>query len=283
MSLVVVQTGLLSLVQDSGRPGLGHLGVSTSGAFDRVALRQVNAVLGNAADAAVIEAIGGGLALRATEAHVVAVTGAAGPVTIDGRQAAYGRALRLAAGQQLELGTAVTGLRTYVAVAGGLDVGRELGSAATDTLAGLGPPPLAVGDELPTGRPSALPEVDDVPPLGIAGDMTLDVVLGPRDDWFEPDAMRRLLDEPWQVSGASDRVGVRLTGPTLDRSRAGELPSEPCVRGSVQVAADGQPIVFGPDHPVTGGYPVIAVVVDAHTDRLAQARPGQVIRFRRRP
>ena len=96
-----------------------------------------------------------------------------------------------------------------------------------------------------------------------------------------PRPVRRLLESAWQVSPSSDRVGVRLTGPALERSRADELPSEPCIRGSIQVSADGQPIVFGPDHPVTGGYPVIAVVLDQHTDRLAQAAPGQVVRFRR--
>ena len=125
------------------------------------------------------------------------------------------------------------------------------------------------------------PDLEDIPPLGRSGDLTLDVALGPRDDWFTEGAVRLLLESAWQVSPASDRVGVRLTGPTLERSRTDELPSEPCVRGSIQVSADGQPIVFGPDHPVTGGYPVIAVVLDRHTDHLGQAAPGQVVRFSR--
>jgi allophanate hydrolase subunit 2 len=119
-------------------------------------------------------------------------------------------------------------------------------------------------------------------PLLRTGTVTVDVVLGPRDDWFTGAAVRKLLEEPWHVSPASNRIGVRLTGPALERATSLELPSEPCLRGSIQIAADGQPIVFGPDHPVTGGYPVIAVVIDAHTDFLAQARPGQRIRFRRR-
>ena len=159
----------------------------------------------------------------------------------------------------------------------------ELGSCSTDTLAGLGPAPLRAGDRLETGTPSHPPDLEDVPPLGRSGDLTLDVALGPRDGWFTPAAVRRLLESAWQVSPASDRVGVRLTGPALERSRTDELPSEPCIRGSIQVSTDGQPIVFGPDHPVTGGYPVIAVVLDRHTDRLAQVAPGQVVRFRRVP
>ena len=281
MTLVVESPALRSLVQDLGRPGLGHLGVSPSGAFDRSALRQLNLVLGNEPDAAALEVLGGGLVLRAETSAMVAVTGGAGPITVDGDPAAYGRAIPLHAGQRLALGRPATGLRAYVGVAGGFAAPQELGSRSTDTLAGLGPPPLSTGDRLEVGPPSHPPDIEDIPPIAHTGDLTLDVALGPRDDWFTAAAIRRLLESPWQVSPATDRVGVRLTGPVLERSRAIELPSEPCLRGSIQVSADGQPIVFGPDHPVTGGYPVVAVVLDRHTDWLAQAVPGQVVRFSR--
>jgi biotin-dependent carboxylase-like uncharacterized protein len=283
MTLIVEQPGLLSLIQDLGRPGLGHLGVSPSGAFDRNALRQVNVLLGNDPGAAVIEVLGGGLVLRANELAVCAVTGVGGSITLDGGPAPYGRAFRMQPGQHLILGPPTTGLRTYVGIAGGFAVAGELGSSATDTLAGLGPAPLKAGDRLAVGQRQPLPDLEDLPPLGRVGDLALDVILGPRDDWFTADAVRLLLQSRWEVDSASNRIGVRLSGPTLDRSRTEELPSEPCVRGSIQVAADGQPIVFGPDHPVTGGYPVIAVVADAHTDLLAQAAPGQSVRLRRRP
>lgn len=174
----------------------------------------------------------------------------------------------------------MVGLRTYVGVGGGIEVDTELGSASTDTLSWLGPARLARDDVLEVGPAQPTPDLDDVPPLVNSGEVTLDVVLGPRDDWFTPAAVRSLLEVAWRIDQASDRVGVRLVGPSLPRSRQDELPSEPCLRGSIQVAADGQPIVFGPDHPVTGGYPVMAVVVDAHTDLLAQVRPGATIRFR---
>jgi len=281
MTLVVESPGLLTLVQDLGRPGSGHLGVSPSGAFDRSALRQVNLVLGNEPDAAALEVLRGGLELRAETPTWVAVTGGAGAITVEGDPRAYGRAIHLRAGQRLSLGAPGAGLRAYVGVAGGVVVPEELGSRSTDTLAGLGPPPLRSGDRLDIGPATHPPDIEDVPPLGRTGELTLDVVLGPRDDWFTAAAVRQLLESAWQVSPASDRVGVRLAGPALERTRADELPSEPCVRGSVQVSADGQPIVFGPDHPVTGGYPVIAVVLDRHTDRLGQAAPGQAVRFRR--
>ena len=281
MTLVVESPALRSLVQDLGRPGLGHLGVSQSGAFDRSALRQLNLVLGNDPGAAALEVLGGGLVLRAETSALVAVTGAAGPITVDGDPAAYGRAIPLHAGQRLALGRPSAGLRAYVGVAGGFAAPHELGSRSTDTLAGLGPPPLRADDRLEVGPPSHPPDLEDVPPIAHTGELTLDVALGPRDAWFTSAAIRRVLEAPWQVSPASDRVGVRLTGPVLERSRTIELPSEPCVCGSIQVSPDGQPIVFGPDHPVTGGYPVIAVVLDRHTDRLAQAVPGQVVRFSR--
>jgi biotin-dependent carboxylase-like uncharacterized protein len=281
MTLVVESPGLLTLLQDAGRPGLGHVGVSRSGAFDRSALRQLNLLLGNQPGSAALEALSGGLVLHAESSTLVAVTGAAGAITVDGSPAPYGRVIPLRAGQRLCLGAPTAGLRTYVGVTGGFAALPELGSCSTDTLAGLGPAPLKAGDRLGAGSPTHLPEIEDVPPLGRTGELTLEVALGPRDDWFTAVAVRRLLESPWQVSPASDRIGVRLNGPVLERSRDGELPSEPCIRGSIQVSAAGQPIAFGPDHPVTGGYPVIAVVLDRDTDRLAQAVPGQTVRFHR--
>lgn len=281
MTLFVENPGALSLVQDVGRPGMGRLGVSASGAFDRDALRQANLLLGNSPGAAAIETYGG-IRLVAESAHTVVVTGASGPITLDGRLVAYGRALAMSAGGQLVVGAPTLGLRAYIGVSGGLAVPSELGSRSTDTLAGLGPRPLATGDQLEIGRAGRVPDLQDVPPLTGSADLALDVVLGPRDNWFTPAAVRTFLESAWTVSPASDRIGVRLVGPALQRALTDELPSEPCLRGSVQVAGDGQPMVFGPDHPVTGGYPVIAVVVDAHADRLAQARPGQTVRFTRR-
>ncbi|MBD8607182.1 biotin-dependent carboxyltransferase family protein [Aeromicrobium sp. CFBP 8757] len=280
MTLVVEAAGTLSLVEDLGRPGMGHVGVGPSGAFDRAAARRANRLLGNDPGDAVVETFGG-LVLLAESAHTVVVTGASGPITVDGRPVAYGRAMRVPAGRRLAVGAPTVGLRSYVGLAGGLATPRVLGSRSTDTLAGLGPRPLAVGHRLEAGAHRTVPALDDLLPLDRGGDVTLDVVLGPRDDWFTPEAVSTFLTAAWRVSAASSRIGVRLDGDPLPRAVTRELPSEPCVRGSVQVAADGRPIVLGPDHPVTGGYPVVAVVVDAHTDRLAQVRAGQVVRFAR--
>lgn len=281
MTFVVEDAGLGSSLQDHGRPGNGHLGVGPSGAFDRDALRQVNTLLGHAPGAAAIETYGG-LTLLAGAPHVIAVTGAVGPAMLDGRPVPHGRAVPVAAGQRLTLGPATTGLRVYFGVSGGFAARAELGSSSSDTLSGLGPPPLAAGQTLQTGAGCTIPAIDDIPPLIRSGGVDVDVVLGPRDDWFTAASVRLLLETAWTLSAASDRIGLRLDGPVLDRSVLAELPSEPLVRGSVQVTAAGQPVVFGPDHPVTGGYPVIAVVVDSHTDRLAQVRPGDVVRLHRR-
>ncbi|MCM0678423.1 biotin-dependent carboxyltransferase family protein, partial [Micromonospora phytophila] len=178
----------------------------------------------------------------------------------------------------LRIGPARRGLRSWLAVAGGLDVPPVLGSRATDTLSGLGPPPLRDGDRLPLGTPVGPPAPVDVtvaasPPP----ELRLALRLGPRHDWFTPTALDRLLGTAYTISPVGNRVGARLTGAPLPRAVAGELPSEGIVLGAVQVPADGQPLVFLADHPTTGGYPVIGVVADVTP--LAQARPGTTVRF----
>lgn len=281
MSLNVVSPGLQTLVQDAGRTGYAASGVGLAGAFDRAAYRQANALVGNASDTAVLEVLAGGLRLRADGEHSLAVTGAVGPIHIDGEPAEHGRELVVFAGQELSLGTFEVGLRGYVGIGGGIDVPPVLGSRSFDTLAGLGPRPLAAADTVAVGEPDERQVAStDVPALISSSTTTVDVLIGPRDGWFSTDALARFLREPWTVSAMSNRVGIRLAGPPLKRRIAGELPSEPCVCGSVQITSAGLPVVLGPDHPVTGGYPVLAVVIDAHVDRLAQLRPGETLRFR---
>lgn len=282
MSLTVVAAGLQTLIQDAGRPGFGASGVGRSGAFDRAAHRQANLLVGNSVGAPALEVLGGGLHLRASREHVLAVTGAVGRILVDGHPVEHGRSFAVPADRSVEIQSFEVGLRAVVAVAGGISADEVLGSCSTDTLSGIGPAPVAAGAKLGCGFPSgAPPDGLDVPALIASGSTSVDVVLGPRNDWFTPDAVARLLASPWTVSPTSNRIGIRLEGPQLARSRDGELPSEPCVFGSIQVTSGGLPVVLGPDHPVTGGYPVIAVVVDRHLDRLAQLRPGETLRFRR--
>jgi biotin-dependent carboxylase-like uncharacterized protein len=173
------------------------------------------------------------------------------------------------------------GLRSYLAVRGGLVVADELGSRSADLLSGIGPPRLRRCDTLAVGAaPSTPPSGVAVAPHAAGAVTELPVHPGPRVDWFGPDVLHRLTTQVWRVRTESDRVGVRLDGAALPRERTSELPSEPTLPGAVQVPADGRPIVFGPDAPVTGGYPVIAVLTDAAFDAAAQVRPGDAVRFR---
>lgn len=282
MSLVVEAVGPLVLVEDLGRPGYGPLGISTSGAMDRRAHRLANRLVGNREDAATLEVLMGGLRVRATTGMTVAVTGAPAPVTVDGRPRALLAPLRLEAGQVLALGAPTTGLRSYLAVRGGIAVGPVLGSRSTDPTTGVGPPRVTAGTELPIGpRPDQpVPSGDASSSIELPRDLVLRAVWGPRDDWFTEASRQAFAGATWEVTAEGDRVGVRLRGEPLERSREGELQSEGIVRGAVQVPRAGQPLVFLADHPTTGGYPVIAVVNDADVDLLAQARPGTIVRFR---
>ncbi|MEV6274802.1 biotin-dependent carboxyltransferase family protein [Nocardia sp. NPDC051832] len=275
--------GPLATVQDLGRPGWFGSGVGVAGAADRGSIRLANRLVGNPEHFAAIEALLGGLTLRVDRQHTLAVTGAPAPATVDGTPVGPASVLELRAGQTLRLGLAGTGLRSYIAIRGGIDLAPVLGSRSRDTLSGIGPEPLRPGDRLPIGpAPDTLPIVDVAPVAQPTADpLDVRVVLGPRDDWFtDPAALFR---GEWTVSADTDRVGARLdrrTGPPLARKAAGELPTEGMALGSIQVPPSGQPVVFLADHPITGGYPVLAVVVSADVDAFAQARPGRVIRFR---
>ncbi|RKN46504.1 biotin-dependent carboxyltransferase [Micromonospora endolithica] len=266
------------MVQDLGRPGWAHLGVPRSGALDPGALRLANRLVGNPESAAGLEITLTGCVLRFHRASAVALTGADAAVRVDERPGDVGRPLSVPAGAVLRVGAPRTGLRTWLAVGGGITVEPVLGSRSTDTLSGLGPPPLRDGDRLPVGPPAGPPApVDATATPQAPGEVRLTVRLGPRADWFTESARDLLLRGAYTVSPLSNRVGARLTGAPLPRAVAGELPSEGIVLGAVQVPADGQPLVFLADHPTTGGYPVIGVVDDVTP--LAQARPGTTVRF----
>jgi biotin-dependent carboxylase-like uncharacterized protein len=279
--LRIESAGPLTLVQDLGRPGMGALGVTRSGAADRGALRLANRLVANPEEAAGLEVAFGGLRLRALRDLVVAVTGAGTPLDIDGRGVGMHAPLVMRPHQVLSLGVPGEGLRTYVGVRGGVEVRPVLGSRSRDTLAGLGPEPLRDGDEVAVGPAPDRPPGVDLAPVPAPGPARLRVLFGPRDDWFTDAAV--LLEGEWEVTVDSDRVGLRLRraggGRLLTRIDAAELSSEGVVRGAVQVPPGGQPVLFLADHPVTGGYPVVAVVVDADTDRAAQLRPGERLRF----
>ncbi|MFF8679140.1 biotin-dependent carboxyltransferase family protein [Streptomyces sp. NPDC015237] len=275
-----VRAGALTTVQDAGRPGHAHLGVPRSGALDAPAMRLTNRLLGNDPDAAVLETTLTGCALRPDRGVTVVVGGAPCSVTVDGRPAAWGAPVRVPAGAVVDVGAAATGVRSYVAVAGGIAVDAVLGSRSTDLLSGLGPLPLRDGDVLPVGPPARVaPPPMTAPWPGPPAELVLPVRLGPRADWFSPAALRTLMSAAYRVSPHSNRIGLRTEGPPLERAATGELPSEGMVLGAVQVPPDGRPVIFLHDHPTTGGYPVVAVVAEPALAAAAQAAAGTRVRF----
>ncbi|MGW4482266.1 5-oxoprolinase subunit C family protein [Amycolatopsis sp. NPDC004368] len=278
-ALEIVATGPLALVQDLGRPGYAHLGVPPSGALDVDALRLGNRLVGNPEDAAGIEALLGGLTVRATAPCTVAVTGPVVPVQVDERSAGSHTAVSLRAGQTLTLGRPADGLRCYLAVSGGVAVEPVLGSRSRDVLSAIGPEPLEDGAVVPLGPVTGVPAGADVVVAPASPErLVVPVILGPRDDWFTD--LTEGLGAWWTVTPESNRVGLRLDGPPLQRANTAELPSEGLVTGAIQVPPSGLPVVFLADHPTTGGYPVAAVVSRESLGALAQARPGTSVQFR---
>lgn len=269
MTLVVLDPGPLSLVQDLGRPGLAALGVGRSGAADRGGLRRLNRLLGNDDSAAGVECLLGGLRVRAERPLLVAVTGAL--VRVDGRPEGGDAHVHLSRGQVLALHPGPSA-RPLLAVRGGVAVPPVLGSRSCDTLSGLGPAPLRAGDRLPVGSGGG-PLLVDLAPAPRAPDV-LRLLPGPRPGWAQDPRGRT-----WTVSPDSDRVGLRLSGPPLRRLRTEELPSEGLLPGALQVPPDGQPVLFLADAPVTGGYPVVGVLGEADLDAAARLRPGDALRF----
>lgn len=279
MSLEVLDAGALTTVQDRGRRGYAHLGVPRAGALDAGAADLANRLVGNDPEHALLETTLTGAAFRFHRAATVAVTGADCGVRVDGRAMATNTVLSLRAGAVLEVGHARTGVRSYLAVGGGVAVAPVLGSRATDTLAWVGPPRVRAGTLLPLGPAGTTPAGVDVV-VRRPRRAVLHLTPGPRDGWVTGRGWAALDGATYRVGGDSNRIGLRLAGPEVDRATGGELPSEGVVLGAVQLPASGQPVVFLHDHPVTGGYPVIAVVDPADLDVCAQLRPGDPVLLR---
>lgn len=300
-ALRVLSPGLFTTVQDEGRPGYASVGVAGSGWADEHSARLANRLVGNREDAAVLETVAGGLALEALRACAIAVTGAAHELRLTdalGRSRGLGShtLIDLEPGDRLEVQPPERGLRTYIALEGGVIAGEPvLGTQSYDTLAQLGVPPLAAGALLAEGDArDEEPSISWAPPTlpdGIASGAVpvLDIMTGPREAWFTPEALAALTSQTYEVTGATDRVGVRIEAATpLERGREGltpdgelrELQSEGVALGSLQVPPSGQPTLFLADHPVTGGYPVIAVLTRTAVARAAQLAPGERVRFR---
>ncbi|MGJ0119702.1 biotin-dependent carboxyltransferase family protein [Williamsia sp. MIQD14] len=285
--LDVLATGPLTTVQDLGRPGHAHLGVPMSGAADRGAHRLANRLVGNTETAATLETTLGGLRVRVDDDAFVVVTGAPCAVTRGDTPMGHGAAFAVHAGDVITLGPPTVGLRSYLAVRGGIDATPVLGSRATDTLSGLGPPTVAAGHRLPVGSdagPWPMATESFTAAAAHHGPITLAISPGPRADaLIDPEALTAGI---WVVDAASDRIGVRLDRdphrsdpPSALHPASTERASEGVALGSVQVPPGGQPVLFGADHPVTGGYPVVAVLTADAIDAAAQLVAGDRVRL----
>ena len=296
----VVKPGLLTTVQDLGRPGSQRHGVTPGGAADAGALRLANVLVGNSEGAAGLEITLAGPTLRFMETALVAICGGEFEATIEGQRLPMWRPVWLKAGAELAVGAARTGCRTYLAVAGGFAVPRVLGGRGTYLAAGFGGfegRALRAGDVLKVGPASLwarrlaaalageLPwrparwEVGASARPRYAVAPTVRVIRGPQWDWFDGETQQRLLKERFTVTPHSDRMGLRLAGSVLNLDSPREMVSEGVVVGTVQVPPDGQPIVLLADGQTIGGYPKIAVVATNDLPLLAQLRPGDTIGF----
>ncbi|MBJ6142714.1 biotin-dependent carboxyltransferase family protein [Hymenobacter sp. BT559] len=303
MSLSVIRPGLLTTVQDLGRPGYQHLGVVLSGALDAVALRVANLLVGNPQTAAGLEITLLGPAIRFEADHLVALTGADLSPTLNGQPLPLHRPVAVRAGTVLAFGAARAGCRAYLAVAGCLAVPLALGSRSTYLRASLGGwhgRALQADDELPVGTfsPAAQRLWQLLAPAGLPAPWVaarwlpgpalyplphaqpvIRAVRGPEYEQFAQASQRAFWHEPFTITPAADRMGYRLQGPALTRDSAPELLSSAVTFGTVQVPPGGQPIVLLADAQTTGGYPRLAQVITADFSALAQARPGQSLQF----
>lgn len=286
MSIEVISPGLLTTVQDAGRIGQRHVGVGSAGAADAFSLAVANLLVGNPMDAAALEITLAGPTLRFARATRIALCGGMFEASIDGLPYPGQRAARLPAGATLSIGPCRQGCRAYLAVAGGIDVPRLMGSRSTDLRAGFGGHAgraLRRGDHLPVvgGAAHRGPMQIDPRWMNLLPDLDPDPmrplrVLPGRDACAPPNA---LFTQPWTVTAASNRQGCRLSGRPLVLSDPGERVSEPVTPGTIQLPPDGQPIVLMAEAQTVGGYPRIGHVIDADLPRLAQRRPGDRMVF----
>lgn len=303
MSITVLDPGPLTTVQDTGRVGYAAQGYRSCGAADGYAYRLGNVLVGNDPGAAVLECTLRGAALRFETDTVFALTGAESPAALDSTPVPYYAPLLAKAGSVLQMGAAKTGLRSYLAVGGGIATPPVLGSRATDVKCGIGGlegRKLTAGDTLPIGscdtpalwqaitakrldRPLRDKTVcGGLHPMRVQGTQMLPLlraVPGPQDAAFTVQGRQDFIHGIYTLTPDCDRMACKLTGTPLQMRRGADILSDGIVPGSVQVSADGQPIVMLADHQTTGGYAKIATVISADLPALAQLRPGQRVCF----
>lgn len=285
-ALVVLKPGMLTTIQDRGRWGWQSRGVPVAGPMDPCAHRVANALVGNHADAALLEITLLGPELAFEDERLAAVAGAEFDVVVDDRPAPWNAAFLVPSGARLRFRRRKRGARAYLAVAGGIDVPPTLGSRSTHVVSAMGGVAgraLQAGDRIPLGDRSAVrgaaPALETpVVPLP-SGDAVIRVLPGPQRDYFSSDALERLQSAPYAIAQNSDRMGFRLVGPAIVHARGADIISDATPLGVLQVPASGQPILLMADRQTAGGYPKLATVISADLAVAGQLGPGDAIRF----
>ncbi|KMK91113.1 biotin-dependent carboxyltransferase family protein [Rossellomorea marisflavi] len=292
----VLKPGLLTTIQDLGRTGFQQYGVSVSGSIDPLAHKVANLLAGNESGAALIEITLTGPHLRFHGQTLLSICGADFSPTINGVPQPLWKPLRVDEGDILRFGTTKEGCRAYLAVAGGIEVPEVMGSHSTYLRAGIGGyrgRALQKGDRLTVGTPSCLakemsnelsmnPQTDWSIPyelIGHARSRTIRIMPGNEYGHFQKESREALFNQSYTVSPRSDRMGCRLSGPALQTEAHRDMISEAVTSGTIQVPPDGQPIILLADRQTTGGYPKIAEVASIDLPRIAQAKPGDELRF----
>lgn len=278
--ITVLGPGRFTSLQDEGRRGFAHLGVPCAGAADTLSLRQANLLVGNPENTPALEITLRGPELRFEVDSVIAFAGGRLDVLLDDVPLPMYQSVAVSAGQVLSCGPLHTGMRAYLAVAGGFLVPAVLGSVSSDTLAGLGPAVLRAGDSLSIPARQLQQGWYWRAPPEFGQHVELRILSGPHAEWFTAGAFDEFLQTELEVRSDSDRSGLRLAGTRVPRSHRAELHSQGMVNGALQIPGDGHPIVLLCNHGTTGGYPVIAVVIAADLPRLGQLRPGAKLRFK---
>ena len=279
--LSVTFAGPLVTFQDAGRFGQMRYGVAASGPMDRLAFDAANAALGNRPGQTAIEVSLGGLMLQCKSGEVtLAVAGGDFVVEHGAQKLQSWTILSLRKGERLAIRAGRAGSWAYVAFAGAVQATDWLGSRATHSTSGFGGGAVRSGDQITVAEAVTREDrLGDIPQPDFLPQGAVGVVVGPQDQHFAKETVAQFVTEAFKVTDAYDRMGMRLSGPQLALKGALSIPSEPIVRGSVQVSGDGVPTVLLADHQTTGGYPKIATVLSSETDRLAQFRAGQPVRF----
>ena len=274
-------SGFVTL-QDQGRIGFANIAVPTSGAFDQGSHQLANRIVGNFPGACAIEVLRGALNFATDADLVIAVTGAPASVQVNGRQYDMSRAIYVSADSIVSITPGAQGLRTYLAFRGGIAGNAVMGSLSYDQLSQIGTPPIKSGDKLTITNQVAGPISGEYFPSTFASsqvEVELEAMPAPR--WAGFANGQTLFESEYHVTESINRVGMRLNGPELIWNSKERLASEGVVTGAIQIPVDGKPLIFGPDHPTTGGYPVIAVVSRRSLNVLAQTSPGTKVRFRK--